>query len=52
VEWWADGGFSDRTTLTAAELVAFDALQEVTASTGRWRDPDATLAAGVEGGVG
>ena len=28
VQWWADGGFSDRTTLTAAELVAFDALHE------------------------
>jgi hypothetical protein len=34
VEWWTDPGFSDRTTLAAAELVAFDVLQPALRSRG------------------
>ena len=34
VEWWTDPGFSDRTTLAAAELVAFDMLQPALRSRG------------------
>jgi ribonuclease HI len=34
VEWWTDSGFSDRTTLAAAELVAFEMLQPALRSRG------------------
>jgi ribonuclease HI len=34
VEWWTDPSFSDRTTLAAAELVAFDVLQPALRSRG------------------
>ena len=34
VEWWEDAAFADRTTLEAAELVAFDVLQPALRSRG------------------
>jgi ribonuclease HI len=34
VEWWTDPGFSDRTTLAAAEILAFERLQPALRSRG------------------
>src|SRR5262249_14103133 len=44
VEWWTDPGFSDRATLAAAELVAFEVLQPALRSRGGITSAAQTLA--------